>query len=380
MNLEPTDSQVEIAAGVGEFLRGELPAARLMQVDHQPVETARAELGAIAAQGWIGATLPADVDGAEMSLTDEIMIAREAGRLLAPFGLLPGALAARLAFRAGDRELALSIVRGLRVVGLATPRGKAFDRSTPTGASAVAPGSASEPSAGDAPASATAPSAGDMPASAAAPRVGDVPASRVAAYGAHAGDLVLALTPTRAALFLVPPSSAADTSADPSVSMVWLDGKLESPVHEIQDDAALALWGEGITLGSAILCGIAEAARDLAIEHAKTRQQFGKPIGAFQAISHMCANIAVQCEAAWAQARYAAASAQEEHEAWVDEAAAAQVVASQAVFAAVRAAVQIHGALGATDELIVHRYLKRALVLDAALGRSRSAIDHLVAV
>ena len=327
MNLEPTDSQVAIAAAAAEFLRGELPPARLMQKDREPAVTARRELGAIAAQGWIGATLPADVEGSQMSLTDEIVIAREAGRLLAPFGLLPSALGARLAYRANDRTLALSLVQGSQFAGLAAPR-------------------------------------------AAVPRV--------AVYGASVGDAVIALTPARAVLLKIPQASAADSSVDPGVSMVWLEADYGARLHELSGAPALTLWAESITLGSAMLCGIAEAARDLAIEHAKTRKQFGKPIGAFQAISHTCANIAVQCEAAWAQVRYAAASAQEDHERWTDEAAAAQIVASRAAFATIKAAIQIHGALGATSELILHRYLKRALVLDAALGRSHAALDQLV--
>ena len=327
MNLEPTDSQLEIAAGAAEFLRGELPPARLLQEDREPVVSARQELGAIAAQGWLGATLPADVDGSQLNLTDEIMMAREAGRWLAPFGLLPGALAARLAFRAQDRALALCLVQGKQFVGISAPRAAA---------------------------------------------------ARVAVYGACTGDMALALTPTGAALVKVSQSSVADSSVDPGVPMIWLEGNPGAALHEVTGAPALALWAESITLGSAILCGIAEAARDLAIEHAKTRKQFGKPIGAFQAISHTCANVAVQCEAAWAQVRYAAASAQGNHERWADEAAAAQVVASQAAFATIKAAIQIHGALGATGELILHRYLKRALVLDAALGRSHAALDQLI--
>src|ERR1700761_1883253 len=170
MNLEPTDFQLEIAAGAAEFLCGELPLARLLREDLEPGQTSRRELGVIAAQGWIGATLPADVDGSQLSLTDEIMLAREAGRGLAPFGLLPGALAARLAFRAGNRPLVSALVQGKQVVGLCTPR--------------------------------------------AAP-------SRVALYGACVGDMALALTPTEATLLEVLQSGVADSSVDPSVPMIW---------------------------------------------------------------------------------------------------------------------------------------------------------------
>jgi len=68
MNLEPTASQVEIATGVAEFLRCEFPAKRLLHNDAWQRGRAQAELKSLAGQGWIGATLSAEVGGAEMTL------------------------------------------------------------------------------------------------------------------------------------------------------------------------------------------------------------------------------------------------------------------------------------------------------------------------
>ena len=138
-----------------------------------------------------------------------------------------------------------------------------------------------------------------------------------------------------------------------------------------------ALWTAGQ------LIGLAQQAIDLAVAYSKERTQFGKPIGSYQAVKHHLASAQVKIE--FARPVYHAAAA----ELGVGLAAAARVshaklAASAAADAAMRAALQVHGAMGFTWEAGLHFYLKRALALrfswgDDAYHRARviRRITHL---
>ncbi|MFF3375804.1 acyl-CoA dehydrogenase family protein [Streptomyces sp. NPDC002680] len=102
--------------------------------------------------------------------------------------------------------------------------------------------------------------------------------------------------------------------------------------------------------------GTAARVCELAVRHARTREQFGRPIGAFQAVQHLCAGMLVRVEVARA-AVYAAAVT-------VDPAdiAAARLLADEAAVRGARDCLQVHGGMGFTWESDVHLYLKRAWV------------------
>ncbi|TAM63513.1 acyl-CoA dehydrogenase family protein [Mycobacterium sp.] len=131
---------------------------------------------------------------------------------------------------------------------------------------------------------------------------------------------------------------------------------------------------------AADLVGVASAALHRSVEHAKSRRQFGHPIGAFQGIKHALADNYVSLErarsltyaAAAALADPAAASA----DAWTS-AALAKAAAGDAAAGCARTAVQVHGALGQTWEHDVHLYVRRAWQGAALLGDSR-ALYHEV--
>jgi alkylation response protein AidB-like acyl-CoA dehydrogenase len=122
---------------------------------------------------------------------------------------------------------------------------------------------------------------------------------------------------------------------------------------------------------AAYLTGIAEASQALAVDYAKTREQFGQPIGAFQAIKHSCADMAVRSAAAAAQVFHAAIILGRGGD---DEAevAAARLLAADAALGNAKANLQIHGGMGFTAECDAHLFLKRAHVI-AMLGSSRRA-------
>jgi alkylation response protein AidB-like acyl-CoA dehydrogenase len=122
-------------------------------------------------------------------------------------------------------------------------------------------------------------------------------------------------------------------------------------------------------LACAYLTGIAEAALAMAVEYAKTRRQFDQPIGAFQSIKHACADMAVRAEAARAQTYYAAMAVVTDAAGCGNEVAAARLITRRAAIENAKVNIQIHGAMGFTEESEAHLFLKRAHAL-AALGSS----------
>ena len=112
---------------------------------------------------------------------------------------------------------------------------------------------------------------------------------------------------------------------------------------------------------AAYLTGIAQAATTMAVAYAKTREQFGQPIGAFQAIKHQCADMAARAAAAEAQSFYTAVGCGNGLDD-ASEIAAARMLAARAAIDNARANIQIHGGMGFTAECDAHLYLKRALV------------------
>jgi len=133
-------------------------------------------------------------------------------------------------------------------------------------------------------------------------------------------------------------------------------------------DAAAKLRLEGAVLVAALQLGIAESTLQLAVAHAKAREQFGRPIASFQAIKHFCADMFTRQELARA-AVYAAAATLDDPEIGdpTRAAAAARIVAGQAAMKNARQCIQIHGGVGYTWEMPPHYYLKRALVLEQTL-------------
>jgi len=127
-------------------------------------------------------------------------------------------------------------------------------------------------------------------------------------------------------------------------------------------------WWRGATLIAAALAGIAEGTCDRASEHARTRMQFGRPIGMFQAVKHRCADMAIQAEAAWCQAAYAAMTLEAESTDTCLQVGAAKIVAGTAAEANAVAYIQTLGALGCTTDSDAHHYLKQSMVLNHLCG------------
>ncbi|CCK29354.1 acyl-CoA dehydrogenase [Streptomyces davaonensis JCM 4913] len=128
-----------------------------------------------------------------------------------------------------------------------------------------------------------------------------------------------------------------------------------TPLHRVPAGAAPA-DPLAVLLTAAEQLGTATRACELAVEHARTREQFGQPVGAFQAVKHLCADMLVRAETARA-AVYAAAVTQDPA-----DIAAARLLADEAAVRGARDCLQVHGGMGFTWECEVHLHLKRAWV------------------
>jgi hypothetical protein len=117
--------------------------------------------------------------------------------------------------------------------------------------------------------------------------------------------------------------------------------------------------------------GIAQKALELGVEHAKTREQFGRKIGVYQAVSHPLADTYVESELARSLAYWAAWCVAEDDEQAPIAVAAAKAYAGDAAVAACERAIQVHGGMGFTWEHVLHHYYKRALWIQAFGGYAR---------
>ena len=131
-------------------------------------------------------------------------------------------------------------------------------------------------------------------------------------------------------------------------------------VAQVLDRAAVALAAEQV--------GVASRALDMAVEYAKMRHQFGRPIGSFQAVKHLLADVLLEVESARAAAHYALLSAENEAPDLPAVASLAKAFCSDACVRAAAQNIQIHGGIGFTWEHPAHLYLKRAKTSQLLFG------------
>lgn len=137
----------------------------------------------------------------------------------------------------------------------------------------------------------------------------------------------------------------------------------------------------GAVLSAAYGVGLAGAVCDLAVRHAAEREQFGRPIGGFQAVKHLCAEMAVRVELSRVAAQAAAVHLDDPELGSTERAVSgAKLLATDAAIANGRAATQVHGGMGFTWEVDVHLYLKRAWVLDTTFGSRATHADRVATI
>jgi alkylation response protein AidB-like acyl-CoA dehydrogenase len=125
--------------------------------------------------------------------------------------------------------------------------------------------------------------------------------------------------------------------------------------------------------------GGAQRALDMAVEYAKVRHQFGRPIGSFQAIKHRCADLLLEVESLRSAVQYAAAAVAEDSAEVPVVAALVKAYASDVYFHVAAENIQIHGGIGFTWEHDAHLYFKRAKASELFLGDASYHREHLAA-
>ena len=329
MNLLPTEEQQQIVEMVRGFLADNAPLERLRPDKFGQIGNPDAALWPKMAElGILGLGVPEDGCGLGLSTVEEALTYIEFGRALVSVGVLGATLGAHLAARDAP-DVAAAIMGGSTVVGLATPRG------------------AVEHSDGR--------FSGDFHL-----------------IEADEAEFVLLLTSEAIALFRKEDFTDRSERLSMDSHMRLMRARLDdgkalgwSSVRDGIDDARANL------LIAAYATGLAEAALAEAVEYAKVREQFGKPIGSFQAIKHKCADMAIAAEVASCQVLFASVILAKDSEASRFHALAARIVAVDAALKNGATGIQVHGAIGFTAEIEAHLFVKRAHLIDFIGGDQR---------
>lgn len=163
-----------------------------------------------------------------------------------------------------------------------------------------------------------------------------------------------------------PAEVVARESFDPSVPMADVTlGPAGEPAARAAGSGAL----RATLVVAAELSGVAQGAIALAADYARTRKQFGAPIGSFQAVAFQLAEAVAVRKAAWDLTLYAAWAVENGRADALSQVHAAKAAAGKAAIFAAERCIQVHGGMGITMEADPHLFLRRAFVLDAVAGR-----------
>ena len=190
-------------------------------------------------------------------------------------------------------------------------------------------------------------------------------------YGARADVLVVPADDVLVAVDLSQVHRSAEPAMDLTRELAWID--LDHAPAEVVGDAAevASHLNRGAVFHSAEMLGGAETVMNLAVDYAKEREQFGRPIGSFQAVKHRCADMLVDVEGMRSAVYHAAWALGADDADGPVAAATAKVWCSDAALRVAESALQVHGGIGFTWESDVHLYLKRAQLDSVAFGDAR---------
>jgi len=310
----------------------------------------------IAEQGWIGLHLPESVGGLGLGLVELAVIAEEMGRACLPGPFLASLWAATLLNELGGphstRHLELITSGELRAtVALLEPDGS-WDLA-------------------------------DLQLHVAAHDRGYCLDGRklwvldaadtglIVCVGSHQGELIILAVPTGAAGVTLTATPALDATR--KLYRVDFAGTLVSAADVLaRGERAHKVLESALRVGALVICaeqvGIAQKVLEMTVDYARTRQQFGRPIGAFQAVQHQCADILLATESARSAAYFAAWALSAGAPAAARAVAIAKAYCSDAATAVCQRGVQVHGGIGFTWEHDLHLYLKRAKANEALFG------------
>ena len=331
MDFGFTDDQREIQRTARELLAGRASAARVRE--HAEAATTDTALWSeLSELGWPGIAISEEHGGQGLGVIELSILCEELGRSLAPVPFLASAMAACVIEQAGTSEQRARWLPGLASGETIGALGSATDGT----AELVIGGVDAQ----------------------LIVLVEDDGSARV--LGAEEADVtpMASIDPTR---------SAARVSAS--------DGGESLP-------EGCAGLGRALVAVSSELVGVSERALEMTVEYVKDRKQFGVPVGAYQAVSHRCAQMLLDTEKARSTTAFAAWSADSNPEGLAEAAAMAKAAASDAGREVTTSAIQMHGGIGFTWEADVHWLYKRAQLDSALLGgasRHRARLASILA-
>lgn len=201
-----------------------------------------------------------------------------------------------------------------------------------------------------------------------------------------AGDIATILIfPTDLGLFVVPGDAAGVTRrgyrlhGGGNAADIILDKVRASSAQRLDGNGRIdTIIEAGIAFIAAEASGIMQAALDTTVDYLKTREQFGRPIGANQALAHRAAEMLVEVEQARSAALYAAilAQASDADERAAGFAAVKAVIGKAARFVG-QQTVQLHGGIGVSEEHIASHYFRRLTAIDLLFGGTDEHVDRL---
>lgn len=352
-----------LAQSVGDFVKrgADLPRVRALAQTH--AEFDRAQWRQLAELGWLGVLAPESCGGLGLGLAEAAIVAEGLGRALTPEPYTAVAvLAARALEYAADTPLRGELLSGL-VNGERVPVVACHEQADDVNAVRIA--------------TAATPFEGGF-------RVSGQKQFVIGAAGADgyivsaeaAGELQLLWIPRDAAgcdTGLIPLADGRSygtvTLKDVTVprEQVMASGKVARAALDRALDHAAAI-------ASAELVGVMKCAHEMSLDYMKTRVQFGKAIGSFQALQHRAVDLYIQQELADAVLREVVTQldASPDGQTRALLASRAKSRCAEAALAITRAAIQFHGAIGFTEDCDVGLYVKRAMTLSAWLGNGRA--------
>ncbi|OCB33398.1 acyl-CoA dehydrogenase [Mycobacterium malmoense] len=324
-----TDEQFAARALVRDWARnatsGPGGTAAIRAVEQGDADAWRPVFARLAELGIFGVAIPEEHGGAGGTVEDLCAMVEEAAKALVPGPVATTALATLVVT---DPELAAALAAGERFAGLALEGDVAFDAETSRASGAV-------------PLALGAADGGIL----LLPAAGKWLLVDTAAAGVR-------IEPLEATDFSRPLARVELTSAPASV--------VESP-ERVEELAATVLAAEA--------AGVTRWSLDTAVDYAKVREQFGKPIGSFQAVKHLCAEMLCRAEQAEVAAADAARAAADGDAGQLSIAAAlAAGIGIAAAKANVKDCIQVLGGIGCTWEHDAHLYLRRAHAIGRFLG------------
>lgn len=348
MDFQLSDDQRALRSGMRDLLGAVFDRDRLRAAVERDGALDRSLWRELGAAGFFALRLPEEAGGVGLGLPEAVLLFEEAGRALLPGPLVATHLAAGLVKGAAEGEAVVTAVAGeLPVAHLA----EADAVLVVDGRASGLPGEAWGPEV--------------LPGEAEGAEVLSGEALRAFLAAARPVRSMDPLSPLHRAPADAKPAPAASerTRADAERAPAATE---RAPAHagRFRFEAALLTAAEQL--------GSAARTTEAAVQHAGDREQFGSPIGSFQAVKHLCADMLARTEPARA-AVYAAAVTGDPV-----EIAAAKLLADEAAVRNARDCLQIHGGMGFTWEADVHLHLKRAW-LRAASWLTGAGAEELLA-